>query len=406
MNEAHARRAREFAGPMLAPSQIAAAHSMDTYWFAVDDDGRVAQFDSGDFGAVPFVALDSPIVEEVREYASSPGSRPLVNEVSIRYSPDDDPSNPSTRGLYDYRHDRHEGDFATPYLRLSRPLEPLRVDELPASIRGGCPRFEGARFECDALIQPLDFFAGRANAMIPFLSVREWAMREWDARGRRNSVRLDEMLLELFEIPGRLLRWNVAEAEALLSILDSADRALVEQWRRERALHSAPGNVGSERVRSPFDRDGALLRRDAQRALEEACSNGALPLSWLSDAGDGRRFLAHADEWVDNAMFEDLRDANQMMSLPFLPARVLAKLVENLDATITAERLARDERLARTVYYREARTEDFRSLRALRAQSASERERAIFELGFALDPLISWAAVLWVHTSEPLPLYR
>jgi hypothetical protein len=30
-----------------------AAHSMDTYWFAVDRDGRVAVFDSGEAGAVP-----------------------------------------------------------------------------------------------------------------------------------------------------------------------------------------------------------------------------------------------------------------------------------------------------------------------------------------------------------------
>jgi hypothetical protein len=36
-----------------------AAHSMDTYWFAVDADGNVAMFDTGEGGAVPEDALRS-----------------------------------------------------------------------------------------------------------------------------------------------------------------------------------------------------------------------------------------------------------------------------------------------------------------------------------------------------------
>jgi hypothetical protein len=35
-----------------------AAHSMDTTWFAVDEDGRVARFDSGEAGAVPLEAAN------------------------------------------------------------------------------------------------------------------------------------------------------------------------------------------------------------------------------------------------------------------------------------------------------------------------------------------------------------
>lgn len=45
-----------------------AAHSMDTMWFAVDRDGRVAAFESGEAGAVPSVAYlgeDYPPVEEL-----------------------------------------------------------------------------------------------------------------------------------------------------------------------------------------------------------------------------------------------------------------------------------------------------------------------------------------------------
>jgi len=38
--------------------EFPAAHSMDTTWFAVDEDGRVARFDSGEAGAVPVGAAN------------------------------------------------------------------------------------------------------------------------------------------------------------------------------------------------------------------------------------------------------------------------------------------------------------------------------------------------------------
>src|SRR4051812_32730243 len=38
-----------------------AAHSMDTHWFAVDADGHVGRFSSGESGAVPVnAAIDEP----------------------------------------------------------------------------------------------------------------------------------------------------------------------------------------------------------------------------------------------------------------------------------------------------------------------------------------------------------
>jgi hypothetical protein len=51
-----------------------AAHSMDTYWFAVDTDGHVAMFDTGEGGAVPEDALrgedglDSLFAEIAKDY--------------------------------------------------------------------------------------------------------------------------------------------------------------------------------------------------------------------------------------------------------------------------------------------------------------------------------------------------
>jgi hypothetical protein len=46
--------------PVQEPAaDFPAAHSMDLHWFAVDCDGHVAQFDSGEAGAVPLAAFQS-----------------------------------------------------------------------------------------------------------------------------------------------------------------------------------------------------------------------------------------------------------------------------------------------------------------------------------------------------------
>lgn len=53
---------------MTTRPDFPAAHSMDTTWFAVDKDGRVAAFQSGEAGAVPeeaYLGEDSPPLEEL-----------------------------------------------------------------------------------------------------------------------------------------------------------------------------------------------------------------------------------------------------------------------------------------------------------------------------------------------------
>jgi hypothetical protein len=49
----------ELIAARFAASEPGAAHSMDTSWFAVDDEGHVAVFDSGEAGAVPEVFLET-----------------------------------------------------------------------------------------------------------------------------------------------------------------------------------------------------------------------------------------------------------------------------------------------------------------------------------------------------------
>jgi hypothetical protein len=99
-----------------------AAHSMDTNWYAIDRDGRVAAFWSGESGAVPEQALNT----------ASPLGR-------------------STPGLFEYEHaDRFERPWhyegmilgrepgprvSGPYIRRKVPAQPIHVDQLPPGVR-------------------------------------------------------------------------------------------------------------------------------------------------------------------------------------------------------------------------------------------------------------------------------
>ena len=96
-------------------SDYPAAHSMDTTWFAVDANGRIAQFDSGENGAVPKQAAsgggaaEPSFDTELLESVCTETKRPIAFEHG-----DDDP------GLY---------------TRSELPDQPLLVDDLPQAIR-------------------------------------------------------------------------------------------------------------------------------------------------------------------------------------------------------------------------------------------------------------------------------
>lgn len=78
------------------PNDYPAAHSMDTTWFAVDRDGYVAEFFSGENGAVPLgVASDSTGITLERVTASlpqttvlydpAPGRQPAVHPSNVHH---------------------------------------------------------------------------------------------------------------------------------------------------------------------------------------------------------------------------------------------------------------------------------------------------------------------------------
>lgn len=100
-----------------------AAHSMDTYWFAVDDRGQVAVFDTGEDGHAPEGVLEQDF--------------DFYRLVDLWHGEDQASSleeNARKIGLYYYDY----GDYsapAIPYARVAIPPVPLHVDQLPPHFR-------------------------------------------------------------------------------------------------------------------------------------------------------------------------------------------------------------------------------------------------------------------------------
>lgn len=393
---------------------------MDTRWFAIDDVGAVAMLRSGETGAVPSSlrpsddpdAIDD--VEYVFDFVDTPGARPFVIES--------DPDNQLERypnefvarlGVYEYSHEPRNQNVAQLYTRQFRPLVPIAASALPEAIRQRAVRLEGIRFEFAPLLQPLDFVEGRAWDNIPFLSLRDWALRDWQDGGIVGYA-LEDSDVPLWEIPGALLRWNLGDALRSLDTFDpvaafscrgvdyGAYAREILRLRGETALpdYDETASFG-ERMRAPFTAPlGPPLALKSRETLELLCANSRLPMSWLTE-GSARRFLCHAQDWLDNAQFEDTRDAHGAMSLGCLPAELLVSLARDAKATVTAERLARDERRSHIVYWRVATREEIALVQSVRGGLASDRERAIFELGFALDPVATDVAALWAAVPRP-----
>jgi hypothetical protein len=139
----------------LMDANFPAAHSMDTTWYAIDRDGHVASFSSGEAGAVPVAALAA-----IRSPASAVLDRAWW----------DDP------GLFHYEHARRfeepwqlaEGDLwvtdgprlSGPYIRDAAPVHPLHVDQLPPNLRAflATTRFAGLSFADEQALQPAEHF--------------------------------------------------------------------------------------------------------------------------------------------------------------------------------------------------------------------------------------------------------
>jgi hypothetical protein len=125
-----------------------AAHSMDTEWFAVDRDGQVALFISGENGSVPWEAVEIDIDDVLR----SVGTR-TQEEMDHDY----DEFLPALARLGLHVYEDASDWFSGPYRRAHHPERPLHVDQLPPQLRNRVKsvRFD-LRFADKDVLQPCD----------------------------------------------------------------------------------------------------------------------------------------------------------------------------------------------------------------------------------------------------------
>lgn len=136
-----------------------AAHSMDTQWFAVDQDGHVALFNSSEHGAVPRDAAGLYEDNEPLQTALQAFFFAGREEDPLDLFFDDDEW--ARAGLFVY--EPRPGWFSQPYERQREPEVPLHIDQLPPELRDA---FRGVvlpvRFSDTPTIQPCDYVPGDA----------------------------------------------------------------------------------------------------------------------------------------------------------------------------------------------------------------------------------------------------
>jgi hypothetical protein len=131
-----------------------AAHSMDTWWFAVDERGQVAVFDTNENGPVP--PNEPTETWEAIEEALPPELDGLPGESLAAWY--------AARGITYYEYQEDYGGLVRLYERADEaPATPLHVDQLPLAVRRlrQLVCFAGVRFDHDETLQALEFFPCR-----------------------------------------------------------------------------------------------------------------------------------------------------------------------------------------------------------------------------------------------------
>jgi hypothetical protein len=141
--------------PQPAPpsSDFPAAHSMDTTWFAVDRDGHVAVFDSGEAGAVPVEGYNedwAPILDELTKAA---GGLALDADDDDAWA--DRPNRLAAMGLFFYTHEEFENGLAGPYDRTGVPETPMPGHQVPRGLLKQMVSFDGSFADTERL-QPVE----------------------------------------------------------------------------------------------------------------------------------------------------------------------------------------------------------------------------------------------------------
>lgn len=248
-----------------------AAHSMDSTWYAVDADGEVAAFDTGEGGCVPEGSF--PMGGEMSSAASHnlddhellayalhararhderlrsmlpPETADLVEILGGGGGEAWDLVQPLLRsaGVWTYACDE---PIATPYLRQGAVARPLRLDDFTDELKR---RFDGARL-------PVRFRDAPVLAPGEHASVEAWGATWIDRDGRAHPTagREDEFEKERAEIAeltdSLRLEAEPAEAfegesfyDAVARLLESGASARSASSRRGRGPSSPGGFLG------------------------------------------------------------------------------------------------------------------------------------------------------------------
>jgi hypothetical protein len=130
-----------------------AAHSMDSAWFAVDADGHVALFCTGENGHIPTVGDAGFGFDQLRALEEAVGKPEAEGGEDLE-------SQAEKLGLFLYHHPDNMGEPIEAYERSQAPRQPLHVDQVPPALRRqfGKVAFRALRFGETASLQPLEFY--------------------------------------------------------------------------------------------------------------------------------------------------------------------------------------------------------------------------------------------------------
>jgi hypothetical protein len=127
-----------------------AAHSMDTIWFAVDDDGHIGCFHTGENGSLPEGAgvNDELVRAWIRSQLPDPPEEIIYLE-SFDYA---------DNGLFCYGYGNDWSGIAAAYERELSPENPRHIDQVPPAVRAVFNKLhlKGLRFVNDRLVQPCE----------------------------------------------------------------------------------------------------------------------------------------------------------------------------------------------------------------------------------------------------------
>jgi hypothetical protein len=128
-----------------------AAHSMDAYWFAIDERGAVADFETGEPGPAPVDAS-----HDIFEALYTLYFGPYDYDASDGWEPEEWAEQ---LGVTFYRYPGDYDWLILPFVRTVTPVQPLHVDQLPPDLRNQCGdmRFFMLRFDEKETLQPLEF---------------------------------------------------------------------------------------------------------------------------------------------------------------------------------------------------------------------------------------------------------